>query len=72
MDIASSRFNLDSTSPIKKPQPNTLDSSSIQYQEEIAKACGLALDKRILSFNVAPPVSEHYHGRDELKKNWNR
>ena len=35
-----------------------LDPDSLVYQAQVAKACGLALDKRILAFNAEPPVSE--------------
>lgn len=44
-----------------------LDKQSLQYQEVMAKACGVALEKRILSFALEPPVQD----RNELRK-WNR
>ncbi|KAJ3225551.1 ubiquitin-protein transferase activating protein [Clydaea vesicula] len=53
----------------KQKQPSYLDVNAIAYQEEVAKACGVALDKRILAFNIEPPPSDH---RDVLKANWNR
>ncbi|KXS09401.1 WD40 repeat-like protein [Gonapodya prolifera JEL478] len=46
-----------------------MDPSSLAYQEEVARACGLALDKRILAFASEPPPSEH---PTDLRSHWNR
>lgn len=46
----------------------TLDQEAIAYQEIMAKACGVALEKRILSFAVQPPASD----RHDLRATWNR
>jgi cell division cycle protein 20 (cofactor of APC complex) len=46
----------------------TLDVASFAYQSEVAKACGLALDTRILAFHEEPPVSD----RAELRARYNR
>ncbi|CAG8514353.1 10678_t:CDS:2, partial [Acaulospora morrowiae] len=35
-----------------------MDSAELEYQEKLAEACGIALDKRILSFKVEPPSSQ--------------
>jgi cell division cycle protein 20 (cofactor of APC complex) len=45
-----STFTMDPVS-----EQNTLDSSGLAYQYEVAKACGLALEKRILSFRQHQP-----------------
>ena len=51
-----------------KSDTETLDSSGLAYQYEVAKACGLALDRRILTFQEQPPVSD----KEELKAKYNR
>lgn len=51
MDMASSQFKMGSGLADRK----YLDADAIAYQEKMAKACGLALDTRILQFNVEPP-----------------
>ncbi|EGF80379.1 hypothetical protein BATDEDRAFT_2171, partial [Batrachochytrium dendrobatidis JAM81] len=38
------------------------------YQEQLAKACGIAIDQRILAFNIEPPGVE----RQDLRTTWNR
>ncbi len=38
------------------------------YQFQVAKACGMALEKRILTFHEQPPA----HDRDDLKSRYNR
>ncbi|KAI8896488.1 WD40-repeat-containing domain protein [Globomyces pollinis-pini] len=45
-----------------------LDNEGIAYQEVLAKACGVALEKRILSFSVEPPTSN----RQSIRHQWNR
>ncbi|KAF9973026.1 ubiquitin-protein transferase activating protein [Actinomortierella ambigua] len=40
--------------------------ASIAYQEQLAEACGLTLDKRILAFNVEPPSND----RDSIWKKY--
>ncbi|KAG9290338.1 hypothetical protein G9A89_007069 [Geosiphon pyriformis] len=35
-----------------------MDSRELAYQSELARACGIAIDKRILAFNVNPPINE--------------
>ncbi|KAJ3013546.1 ubiquitin-protein transferase activating protein [Thoreauomyces humboldtii] len=45
-----------------------MDPEALAYQEQVAKACGVALDKRILAFNVEPPTAS----RHDLKTSWSR
>ncbi|TPX31911.1 hypothetical protein SmJEL517_g04853 [Synchytrium microbalum] len=66
MDMASSQLNLSRKENPDKPC--YLDPAHLAYQEEIAKACGLALDKRILSFAMEPPAAS----RDDLRTQWSR
>ncbi|CAG8627681.1 11247_t:CDS:2, partial [Paraglomus brasilianum] len=51
MDEESTRFNIN-TRPSKSQDLDDVDRA---YQEEIARAAGISLDKRILAFNVEPP-----------------
>ena len=46
----------------------TLDHSDFQYQEMLAKACGVALEKRILSYNSDPNVSDRPDPRTAFNK----
>jgi cell division cycle protein 20 (cofactor of APC complex) len=62
MDTNTSQFLLQDN------QDETLDKESIQYQEVMAKACGIALEKRILQFAADPPPSN----RHDLRAPWNR
>ncbi|KAJ3292374.1 ubiquitin-protein transferase activating protein [Borealophlyctis nickersoniae] len=65
MDQATSQFNLK-----EAPDTNTkpLDSESLAYQEEIAKACGIALGQRILTFKTEAPSTD----REDLRTTWSR
>ncbi|TPX43928.1 hypothetical protein SeLEV6574_g04802 [Synchytrium endobioticum] len=66
MDMASSQLNI-----ARKENPDKpcyLDPAHLAYQEEIAKACGLALDKRILSFALEPPAP----AQNDLRTQWSR
>ncbi|KAJ2891548.1 WD repeat-containing protein slp1, partial [Coemansia aciculifera] len=58
-DHASSQYNI-SRSDSEQP----LDGATIAYQEEAARACGISLNKRILSFKEEAPTSE----RDDLRQ----
>ncbi|KAJ2158779.1 WD repeat-containing protein slp1 [Coemansia sp. RSA 552] len=63
MDMASSQFNIaraDSEAP--------LDGATIAYQEEIARACGVSINKRILTFKEEAPTSE----KDDLRQVYSR
>src|SRR5437879_5461038 len=64
MDMASAHFNM--KEPVEKFK--TLDTDSLAYQKQMAEACGLALDKRILAFNVEPPSLD----KQDLRTTWNR
>ncbi|KAI9306844.1 WD40-repeat-containing domain protein [Cunninghamella echinulata] len=50
MDLASSQFNLANNKP-----KEYLDHDTLEYQERVAKACGLNPRKRILSFHSEQP-----------------
>ncbi|KAH6602019.1 hypothetical protein BASA61_001545 [Batrachochytrium salamandrivorans] len=65
MDSASSHF-----AGIKEPldRQKPLDAEAIAYQEQLARACGVAIDQRILAYNVEPPGVE----RQDLRTTWNR
>jgi hypothetical protein len=68
MDLASAQF-----SSIKEPKLSSLprqhlDPETLAYQEEMAKACGLALDQRILAFKAEPPMAQ----KTDLRTTWNR
>ncbi|KAJ3260859.1 ubiquitin-protein transferase activating protein [Boothiomyces macroporosus] len=62
MDINTSQYN------IKETKFEPLDQESIAYQQVMAKACGVALEKRILAFGSEPPPSN----RTDLRAVWNR
>jgi cell division cycle protein 20 (cofactor of APC complex) len=64
MDLASAQLSIKES----KFVPKTLDEDTLAYQGEIAKACGLALDKRILAFNAEPPMPK----KEDLRTTWNR
>ncbi|KAJ1676247.1 WD repeat-containing protein slp1, partial [Spiromyces aspiralis] len=69
IDITSSQFNLDQASNTSGGDPmasdagdnsgatGCLDSNTLAYQEEVARACGVSLNKRILAFSAEAPVS---------------
>jgi cell division cycle protein 20 (cofactor of APC complex) len=46
----------------------TLDHDALQYQETMAKACGVALEKRILAFALDPPVNERLDVRHAFNR----
>jgi hypothetical protein len=56
-------FNMDPSST-----NDALDSAGLAYQYEVARACGLALDKRILAFHEQPPVND----KEDLRAKYNR
>ncbi|KAJ1848504.1 WD repeat-containing protein slp1 [Coemansia sp. RSA 2708] len=63
MDMASSQFNIaraDGDAP--------LDGATIAYQEEVARACGVSINKRILTFKEEAPTSE----KDDLRQVYSR
>lgn len=64
MDNTTAQFHIKETAE----KFATLDQSSLQYQEVMAKACGVALEKRILSFTAQPPPSD----RHDLRNAWHR
>jgi cell division cycle protein 20 (cofactor of APC complex) len=64
MDMVSAQFILKD----QKFNPKHLDAETLAYQEEMAKACGLALDQRILAFKAEPPVPR----KEDLRTTWNR
>ncbi|KAI8818765.1 WD40 repeat-containing protein [Fimicolochytrium jonesii] len=66
IDKASSQFNLRDKTDRHKLK--IMDPEALAYQEQVAKACGVALDKRILAFNAEPPAAS----RHEIKTSWNR
>ena len=68
MDIASSQFNMSRKSTTSHPSTTLMDPSDIAYQESVAKACGVALDKRILAFAKDAPVSK----KEDLRATWSR
>lgn len=63
MDMASSKFNI---ARADKEQP--LDSTTMAYHEEVARACGVSLNKRILTFREEAPTSE----RDDLRQAYSK
>ncbi|RKP37547.1 WD40-repeat-containing domain protein [Dimargaris cristalligena] len=56
MNVSSAQFNL--TRRGSTSEPTGLDAPTSAYQEEVAKACGITLDKRILAFKSEPPPNE--------------
>ncbi|KAJ2782563.1 WD repeat-containing protein slp1 [Coemansia javaensis] len=63
MDMASSQFNI-----ARADAETPLDGAAAAYQEEIARACGVSLNKRILTFREEAPTSE----RDDLRQVYSR
>ncbi|RHZ86571.1 hypothetical protein Glove_48g48 [Diversispora epigaea] len=61
MGEPSQQFNIPHREPGKEQYMN---SAELEYQEKLAEACGIALEKRILAFNVAPPSSQ----KEDLRK----
>ena len=61
--MVSSQFNL-----LEKGHNKHLDGDTLAYQQEMAKACGLALDQRILAFKAEPPAAK----KEDLRTTWNR
>ncbi|CAB4494215.1 unnamed protein product [Rhizophagus irregularis] len=45
-----------------------LNSNELEYQEKLAEACGVSLEKRILAFNLQPPSSQ----KDDLRQLYNQ
>src|SRR3954451_16571639 len=45
-----------------------LNSNEFEYQEKLAEACGVALEKRILAFNLQPPSSH----KEDLRQLYNQ
>ncbi|KAK9767417.1 WD repeat-containing protein slp1 [Basidiobolus ranarum] len=65
MDLSNSQFHIAHKDMTKEQM---LDSAALAYQEQVAKACGIALDKRILAFKGAPPTND----KEDLRKIYNR
>ncbi|KAG5458505.1 MAG: WD40-repeat-containing domain protein, partial [Olpidium bornovanus] len=65
MCLASAHLSISRREPGKEEY---LNSGNLAYQEGIARACGLALDKRILMFKSEPPRSEG----DEFRTTFSR
>ncbi|KAJ2547885.1 WD repeat-containing protein slp1 [Coemansia sp. RSA 1933] len=63
MDIASSQFNI-----ARSDSEQPLDGATIAYHEEVARACGVTLNKRILAFKEEAPTSE----KDDLRQVYSR
>ncbi|KAJ2742817.1 WD repeat-containing protein slp1, partial [Coemansia sp. BCRC 34490] len=63
MDIASSQFNI-----ARSDSEQPLDGATIAYHEEVARACGVSLNKRILAFKEEAPTSE----KDDLRQVYSR
>jgi cell division cycle protein 20 (cofactor of APC complex) len=60
------RHQMDTTTSQYHMKEKVLDQQSLQYQEIMAKACGVALEKRILQFSQQPP--QHH----DIRATWNR
>lgn len=72
MDMVSSQYQVQAQRTNQTaPSSQFMDTSTIAYQEEIAKACGIALDKRILSFAADPPCSNNAN-KLTINQSWNR
>ncbi|KAJ1558944.1 ubiquitin-protein transferase activating protein, partial [Cladochytrium tenue] len=80
MDLPSSHYLLSSENYTSKsdeyhipsasgPPPKMLDADALAQQEELARACGINLSKRILAFKLEPPVSHHGDPLHSLWKN---
>ncbi|KAJ3411245.1 ubiquitin-protein transferase activating protein [Chytridiales sp. JEL 0842] len=78
MDIPSSQYQVTqavkdsiaaSTSSTTGNNTKYLDAAALAYQEEIAKACGVDINKRILAFQSEPPRSAT---AEPLRTSWNR
>ncbi|KAJ1721403.1 WD repeat-containing protein slp1 [Coemansia erecta] len=63
MDMASSQFNI-----ARSDAPQPLDGSTIAYQETVANACGVSMNKRILTFKEEAPTSE----KEDLRQVYSR
>ncbi|KAI8325026.1 WD40 repeat-like protein [Martensiomyces pterosporus] len=63
MDMASSQFNI-----ARSDGERSLDGATMAYQEEVARACGVALNKRILTFKEEAPTSE----KEDLRQIYSR
>ncbi|KAF9162782.1 ubiquitin-protein transferase activating protein [Actinomortierella ambigua] len=68
--IASAQAKLDLAKDLETGSTSSESSqpASIAYQEQLAEACGLTLDKRILAFNVEPPMND----RDSIWKKYSQ
>ncbi|KAJ2346908.1 WD repeat-containing protein slp1, partial [Coemansia sp. RSA 2673] len=58
-ELASSQFNI-----ARADSEQPLDGATIAYHEEVARACGVSINKRILSFKEEAPTSD----RDDLRQ----
>jgi cell division cycle protein 20 (cofactor of APC complex) len=63
MDINTAKYHMKDTK-----ESQTLDQEALSYQETMAKACGVALEKRILTFSAQPPPSDSH----SLRNPWHR
>jgi hypothetical protein len=79
MDVQTSQFQVSRSKAGDGSEPNTftldpkavkesMDASALAYQYEVAKACGIALEKRILSFNDKQPTAS----KEDHKAKYNR
>ncbi|KAI9014056.1 WD40-repeat-containing domain protein [Hyaloraphidium curvatum] len=59
MSLPASQYNLSRPPSASSSSTQTLDAQSLAYQEELAKACGVAINQRILTFSSEPPPSDH-------------
>ncbi|KAJ3094229.1 ubiquitin-protein transferase activating protein, partial [Phlyctochytrium bullatum] len=63
-DFQSAQYQLSRPKPVslgnpnEKPPSGYLDEAALAYQEEVAKACGIDINKRILAFKMKPPSND--------------
>jgi cell division cycle protein 20 (cofactor of APC complex) len=70
MNMATSQFQIASHKEGNN-RNQFLDTSTLAYQEEVARACGVALDRRILAFSAEAPPSQT-STKQLIKQSWNR
>jgi cell division cycle protein 20 (cofactor of APC complex) len=83
MDVASAQYQLSqgmketsssngnsSSTTASTSSGKYLDAAALAYQEEIAKACGVEINKRILAFQAEAPRSAT--SAEPLRTSWNR
>ncbi|KAJ1648869.1 WD repeat-containing protein slp1 [Dispira simplex] len=67
MNMSTAQFNLSHRGNSREGLAQQ-DEASSAYQEEVAKACGLSLNKRILAFKSEPPPNE----KEDLRLTYNQ